>query len=145
MKIVGIFLQTKEKYADLLKGSFFSFEANVAFEERHAKKCSSSSLGVDVNGRWESIVLHHSFSFILSFSSFPSRVCSGGFWLPALGSFLLHIFPHFYGEQFVVVRAAYVSVLALFGVETYRLVQVVCRTVCVDLGRSYHFPPIVEE
>ena len=96
-------------------------------------------------GRRGSSVFCHFTSLILSFSSFLPRACSGGFRLPALGPFLLHILPHFYGEQFVVVRAACVSVFTLFGVETYRLGQVVCRTVCVDLGCSYHFPPIVEE
>ena len=50
IKIVGIFLQTKEKYADLLNGSFFLFEANVGFEERRANKCSSSPLDVDADG-----------------------------------------------------------------------------------------------
>lgn len=51
IKIVGIFLQIKEKYADLLNGSFFLlFEANVVFEERRANKCSSSPLGVDADG-----------------------------------------------------------------------------------------------
>lgn len=51
IKIVGIFLQTKEKYADLLNGSFFLlFGANVMIEERRANKCSSSPLGVDADG-----------------------------------------------------------------------------------------------
>ena len=50
IKIVGIFLQIKEKYADLLNGSFFLFEANVGFEERRANKCSSSPLDVDADG-----------------------------------------------------------------------------------------------
>ena len=122
--------------------SSFRGECDVWRETREQMRFFASWRG---RGRRGSSVFSHFTSFILSFSSFPPRACSGGFWLPALGSFLLHIFPHFYGEQFVVVRAAYVSVLALFGVETYRLGQVVCRTVFVNLGYSYHFPPIVEE
>lgn len=38
IKIVGIFLQTKEKYADLLKGSFFFFSRRMWRLKRDARK-----------------------------------------------------------------------------------------------------------
>lgn len=71
IKIVDIFLQTKEKYADLLNGSFFLLlEANVVFEERRANKRPSSPLGVDADGgEQRALSFHLLYIIVFLFSS----------------------------------------------------------------------------
>ena len=144
IKIVGIFLQTKEKYADLLKGSFFLSRRMWRLKRDTRKNALLRLLA------WTRTESGRASCFII-----PSPLCYRfpiflRASVPAVFGFLRSAlfcgtYFHTFTEQFVVVRATYVSVLALFGVETYRLGQVVCRTVFVNLGYSYHFPPIVEE